>query len=217
MSNIFTPELGNNRKEPRQKRAKETIRRIKEAMISIIETQGYSEASTNQIARLAGVNISSIYQYFPNKQAIALAIYQDTAAELGEAAHRYLSINTDFTSHHTEIYTVVSEVFAVVSQRKVVLMNMIDQIPELKNSVDNMSLQNLAYSSSNFYLKRLLPGATPEEIERKLFFIQNACMSLIYRYVAGPPDNIDQEEFCRELTELVEFFLFKASPKQTPS
>jgi AcrR family transcriptional regulator len=58
------------RKQPRQARARETVEVILQAATYILQKSGYETMTTNQIADRAGVNIASLYQYFPNKQAI---------------------------------------------------------------------------------------------------------------------------------------------------
>ena len=47
------------RRQPKQDRSEKTVERIKLAMRQIIEEQNYSAATTNEIAKRAGVNISS--------------------------------------------------------------------------------------------------------------------------------------------------------------
>ncbi len=45
-----------------------------EATARILVTEGFDRASTNKIARVAGVGIGSLYQYFPNKEALVGAV-----------------------------------------------------------------------------------------------------------------------------------------------
>ena len=45
-----------------------------EATARILVRGGFDHASTNEIARVAGVGIGSLYQYFPNKQALVGAV-----------------------------------------------------------------------------------------------------------------------------------------------
>ena len=45
-----------------------------EATARILVSDGFDHASTNRIARLAGVGIGSLYQYFPNKEALVGAV-----------------------------------------------------------------------------------------------------------------------------------------------
>lgn len=62
------------RKLPKQERARETVDVILMATAHILKTEGFERASTNRIAELAGVSIGSLYQYFPNKQAVVAAL-----------------------------------------------------------------------------------------------------------------------------------------------
>jgi AcrR family transcriptional regulator len=58
------------RKKPRQERSLVTYDAILEAATRIFGERGYAGATTNEIAALAGVSIGSLYQYFPNKDAL---------------------------------------------------------------------------------------------------------------------------------------------------
>ncbi len=44
------------------------------AAAHILKTEGFAHATTNRIAEKAGVSVGSLYQYFPNKQAIVAAL-----------------------------------------------------------------------------------------------------------------------------------------------
>lgn len=59
----------------------ETVRSIVEAAARILESSGHSGYNTNAVALLAGVSPGSLYQYFPNKEALTKAlIVRETSA-----------------------------------------------------------------------------------------------------------------------------------------
>jgi AcrR family transcriptional regulator len=58
------------RKRPAQQRSRETVRVMLEAAARIFEERGIAAATTDAIAERAGVSIGSLYQYFPNKEAL---------------------------------------------------------------------------------------------------------------------------------------------------
>ncbi|OBJ59719.1 TetR family transcriptional regulator [Mycobacterium sp. 1423905.2] len=62
------------RKQPKQERAAETRQRILDAAAQIFAEYGYTAGTTNRIAERADVSIGSLYQYFPNKDAVLRAL-----------------------------------------------------------------------------------------------------------------------------------------------
>ncbi|HPA52137.1 MAG TPA: helix-turn-helix domain-containing protein [Thermoanaerobaculia bacterium] len=62
------------RKRPAQARARETVEAILEAAVELFSSRGYARTSTNHLAARAGVSVGSLYQYFPNKDAILTAL-----------------------------------------------------------------------------------------------------------------------------------------------
>ncbi|WP_179473847.1 TetR/AcrR family transcriptional regulator [Mycolicibacterium vinylchloridicum] len=64
------------RKQPKQLRSAETRQRIVDAAAQIFAEYGYAAGTTNRIAERAGMSIGSVYQYFPNKDAVLRALMQ---------------------------------------------------------------------------------------------------------------------------------------------
>jgi AcrR family transcriptional regulator len=58
------------KKRGKQDRAKGTIEAILQGAARVLVKDGYERTNTNRIAEVAGVSIGSVYQYFPNKEAI---------------------------------------------------------------------------------------------------------------------------------------------------
>ncbi len=73
------------RKQPRQRRAHETRARILDAARAVFEEHGYAHGTTNRIAERAGLSVGSLYQYFPNKDAILVELV-DVHIEAGTVA-----------------------------------------------------------------------------------------------------------------------------------
>ncbi len=64
-----------------------TVDAILEAAAHILEVEGFDGYTTNAIAARAGVSIGSLYQYFPNKDAITAALVLADARQLHEDVH----------------------------------------------------------------------------------------------------------------------------------
>jgi AcrR family transcriptional regulator len=64
------------RRKPQQRRARQTVEAILEAVVRLLKREGVAALTTNRIAEVAGVSIGSVYQYFPDKRAIFIALHQ---------------------------------------------------------------------------------------------------------------------------------------------
>jgi AcrR family transcriptional regulator len=73
------------RKQPVQPRARATVEAILSAAAGILERDGPTRLTTNAVAAQAGVSIGSLYQYFPNKQALTAALIERSSGSLEES------------------------------------------------------------------------------------------------------------------------------------
>lgn len=62
--------LTSMRKMPVQGRSQETVETILEASAQILQKDGEAALTTNRVAERAGFSIGTLYQYFPNRDAI---------------------------------------------------------------------------------------------------------------------------------------------------
>ncbi len=79
------PLRANTRKKPQQERSLAMVATLLEAATRVFVKEGYAKATTNRIAKAAGVSVGSLYQYFPSKDAIAVELlrrYRDGLVEL---------------------------------------------------------------------------------------------------------------------------------------
>jgi AcrR family transcriptional regulator len=86
-----TPTL---RRQPRQKRGERRIEGLLDAADRVIASVGYEAATTNAIAREAGASVGSLYQFFPDKEAILLALAARYRAELHALHDRVFTVQT---------------------------------------------------------------------------------------------------------------------------
>ena len=72
------------RRRPTQERSQSTVDAILTAGARVLVERGYAKTTTNHIARVAGVSIGSLYQYFGNKDELVLAIINRHAENILE-------------------------------------------------------------------------------------------------------------------------------------
>jgi AcrR family transcriptional regulator len=77
------------RKHASQDRSRATVDALIEATARILVREGFDKASTNRIAEAAGVSVGSLYQYFPSKEALVVAViarHQDELMQIARGA-----------------------------------------------------------------------------------------------------------------------------------
>jgi len=89
------------RKTPKQDRSRATVEALLEATADILVRDGYAKLTTNRIADRAGVNIASLYQYFPGKDAIVAELRRRHGSELRGEVRKVLAERGDQSFEHT--------------------------------------------------------------------------------------------------------------------
>lgn len=80
----------NPRKSASQERSRSTVDALLEATARVLVKEGYDRASTNRIAEVAGVSIGSLYQYFPNKEALVAAVIDRHTQQVSQVTRNAL-------------------------------------------------------------------------------------------------------------------------------
>jgi AcrR family transcriptional regulator len=88
---------GSARRVPTQQRARVTVDAILDASIKLLKRYGVSSITTNGIAETAGVSIGSVYQYFPNKRAIFIALHERHIGHVDDMIRRCMADSADAT------------------------------------------------------------------------------------------------------------------------
>jgi AcrR family transcriptional regulator len=70
------------RKQPVQARSEATVLAIHEASTQVLLSIGYRKLTTTRVAERAGVSVGTLYQYFPNRQALIRAVLERYLAEM---------------------------------------------------------------------------------------------------------------------------------------
>jgi len=81
------------RRQPQQRRARQTVDAVLEAVVRIVKRGGIQAVTTNRVAEVAGVSIGSLYQYFPDKQALFLALHKRHIEEIDHRINRTMIEN----------------------------------------------------------------------------------------------------------------------------
>jgi AcrR family transcriptional regulator len=195
------------RKLPRQARSEATVEAILEAAAQVFERQGYSAGTTNRIAERAGVSIGSLYQYFPNKDAILVAlVYRhlaESTAELGPHLER-LSRGARFDDVLPEIVNAMVALHALAPGLHRVLFEETQLPPALRAELDGLEdwLVDLAADA-------LAADSCSRPVDPRLSarVVIGAIEGLTHRLVLRPPPGVAPEAIASEITEVVRAYI----------
>ena len=80
------------RKKPTQERSQQTVNRILDSARTLLKKTGGSGSSrmtTHHIAKEAGISVGSLYQYFPNMDAIVFEVYREVLETVPSIMDRF--------------------------------------------------------------------------------------------------------------------------------
>jgi AcrR family transcriptional regulator len=80
------PEESRMRRQPKQVRSKQRVNHLLDVAEQTFAEIGYANATTNTIAARAGISIASLYQFFPNKEAMMEALVRRYLDELQQVS-----------------------------------------------------------------------------------------------------------------------------------
>ncbi|MDO5682745.1 MAG: helix-turn-helix domain-containing protein [Propionibacteriaceae bacterium] len=108
---MLAPGARTPRKQPQQARSRETVEKILTAAAKVFLEEG-TRATTDRIAARAGVSVGSLYQYFPNKDALLLELAHQHVASAGEKLDGVLGADHPMAIWLPEAVRVVAAIHA---------------------------------------------------------------------------------------------------------
>lgn len=193
------------RKFPSQERSRATVDAIMQASTYILNKSGWSGLNTNAIAERAGINISSLYQYFPNKQAIIAEMQRRHASSIhGDMQDVLIEIGEKTTLK--EVVKLIVE--TVIAEHKIapeVHRIISEELPLSQRSTPENNTELLGK-----VLKALKPFMINVPNPELATLIAGICLHTIVHQVTNKkPSLLDQPELAEEIVTLIERYLIR--------
>jgi len=197
------------RKKPVQRRSKVTVEQILIAAAQVFEAHGYAAGTTNRIAERAGVSVGTLYQYFPSKEAVAVALLEGHIEETTRKLHEW--VGHMVSKRHGLRAALLDYVRGImaVHEDKPRLQHMLleetplpDRLHEVLLRAEREAVQAMAG------LLRLFPEIRRDDLERSGYFVIHTVESLTHRFAAHPDEQlIDPSGFVEELVTMLYAYL----------
>ncbi|MGW7788977.1 TetR/AcrR family transcriptional regulator [Streptomyces tricolor] len=150
----------------RQARGERRIAQLLHAAARVFCTTGYTAASTNAIAREAGVSPGTLYQFFPNKEAIAIELGDRLMHEMREAYGEALAPVDPATPLEEAIGSAVDRFMAFNTDHPVFFALMHGPDIPGRMAEAHEQLHTTVVGRIETLLASLMPGAAPADVSR---------------------------------------------------
>ncbi len=197
------------RKKPVQQRAKITADSILEAAEKIMLKDGYDQANTNRIAEVAGVSIGSLYQYFPDKEAIAMSLIEKTISAAALKTRQTLLENLECPLEEASrnANTSLLETF---EENQFALYVLPEKLRSQSKYEAGLALEKFMHTTNLTFMEQHQSKTSAEDIGVALQVVTVATLANLENYIRENPTNMSKEQFIDEMVRLfVSYMTYK--------
>lgn len=202
------------RKEPKQRRSRVMYEAILEATAQLLTERGYAATTTNHIADRTGISVGSLYQYFPNKEAIAVELLQrhivggldymeplithamESRSDPATIVKGFIEAACDHHTDNPELHKVLEE-----------------EVPHPSHIRNALRRNEYLFAEAIAkWIEQQYPQDMPDPrvAARMVFFMVK---TMTHWYILGQQNEIDRDMFVDELTAIVMRYLFPSLSK----
>ena len=195
------------RKAPRQSRSAVTVTAILDATARILVERGYAATSTNAVAERAGVSVGSLYQYFPNKDALIAALHHRHVEQMRQVIESALvrAMDASLEDGLTELIEGAVEAHRVDADLHRVLelqLSGLDVIEPLDNKFDEVMQARIVVLLS---LHRESLAVT--DLPLAAYMLMHAVHALIHTIVVQRPRGVSLKTATAEIVRMMRAYL----------
>ncbi len=192
--------MGENQERRRARRQKRGVLRVEEilqAAGALFAERGYDKVTTNMIAARAGMSPGSLYQFFPNKEAIAQAFAADAIEHLHRVYDSLLSSEVMTLPLQAFFDTFVDRIIAFNRTYPGYLALELGSTLSSSLALAIADLQQGVQASLDALLAAYWPHSTPEQRHLPLLISYRLFLALLPLALSG--DEEHQRAIVREM------------------
>jgi len=202
------------KKHPVQRRSRDTFEALVGACTGLLPERGYAGTTTNHIAERAGVNIASLYEYFPGKDAIVAQVadrlVERVLARLAEGA---ASVMRD-AGEEEAVRRWIELIHDTVLRERALVAVFVYQVPFTHALPSMQALGPRLVEFSQRVREHAGPFVHPTFSAATLHLVVNLVTSTIMQLALDPPSDVPARALLDELSERVEAWI--RSPSSAP-
>ena len=196
------------RNKPQQRRSRETVEAVIEAAAQVFEAYGYAAGTTNRIAARAGVSIGTLYQYFPNKDALVVALLERHLADAMRRLHEWVArAVAEPRSLRDTLALFVEGMIELHGGRprlQHILLEETQITPRLHEALHQIEQQGAKTIAG---LLRGVPEVRRTSLEAASFLIIQTVETLTHRFASHPNMLLTRKKFTTEIVSMITAYL----------
>ncbi|WP_330181391.1 TetR/AcrR family transcriptional regulator [Nocardia sp. NBC_01503] len=178
------------------------VGRIVDAGERVLIAHGYDGASTNRIAEAAGISPGSLYQYFPNKDAVVAAVIERYTGTVTERVRARVVANMT-RAPEVAVPETISELLDALGTHRELLRAVVEQTPRLSSGATVLAFEQQIGELARLGLSmrsREVPADV--DFDAAAWMLVRAVEHLTIRYLLDDPP-IPRDRFLADITRLV--------------
>lgn len=201
-------------KSPQQSRSKELVKAIYEATVRVLPMVGSKALTTKKIAEVAGVSIGSLYQYFPNKEAVLTAVMDQSIKKTAEDIDQKLD-QLPGKSMDESIDFVIDFTLDQFLDQKETIREVFRRAPELDRIPTILQLRQHVVRRLSVEMARFHPGFTNEEYVRVSFIAVNSVLGVLQTMIYDEQQSYNKSDLSYELKLMVRAYFDRRRQEPT--
>ena len=192
------------RKRPSQDRSRFTVEQILDGAARVFAERGRAGTTTNHIAERAGVSIGSLYQYFPNKDAILVALLERHM----ESVMGVLQGMLDEALREQEtleglLRRFVKKILEMHTSELALHHALLYEAPRTPEIVEKIHRVEDGMARVVERLLALRHGVSRRHAAHAAYLLVHIIDNLAHEYLAHPPQDMPMETFVEELVAML--------------
>ncbi|MCP3098449.1 TetR/AcrR family transcriptional regulator [Myxococcus sp. K15C18031901] len=191
-----------HRKHPRQSRAQATCDAILTATARLLIRDGYEATSTNRVAQEAGVSIGSLYQYYPNKEGLVMAVLEQHGGRWLAEFQVGLEQSTS-APLSVAVRSIIQQVLTLKRLHPQLDVLRYALLPHLRPLGYVDTFEQELFRLVRSFLAPRVDDIRPRELDMAVFIVVHSLEALCHASGVQRPDYLTNDVFLEELCALV--------------
>ncbi|ERP91503.1 MAG: TetR/AcrR family transcriptional regulator [Pseudomonadales bacterium] len=202
------PHLSALKKQPTQPRAIRTVERIIAATGELVKEQGLEALTTNKVADQANVNIATLYQYFPHKQALLSALMQSYLNDLTRVLNDLLDGLGDISiEESTRLWATLG--IQSFRQSGGVLTELLRSQHTLTALPEGKEFERRLMEAMHRFLIKQRQRLQVDNLDRAIYTAFHACTAILSQHLLEPVPYYTDEEMVDEVATLMSRYFYQ--------